>query len=322
MTPLFSRKKKGREDEQTILILDVENGSAASALVRISENGQPKMFGEIRTHTTLPMKRDAHKLSSDVEEAVETVLQHASEVAARVRNHPATFALGDIDSVVVFLAPPWGAPNLAEGKPAFLEGMKGFVKNALGRTVGETPTSFYTSAGSAAFATRALMSKEPCLVCSVTGEVSELMRMDEQGVVAHATFPSGLHSYLRTLRTHGGLSESEARSAVRLPHNEGRLREPSEVAAREFATHFKEAAREIMDDTPLIRVALIAPEHVSERLARALTEDASLQELFPQGGEVRPLRAHHATAHIAAHTESPDLHLLLGALFADHHSKF
>lgn len=317
MTPLFGKKKK-RAEERTVLLLDIENGSAATALLRLSPDAQPKLFGEMRTPTPLPMTRSGAILARDIEKAVERALRNAAEVAARIRQHPDAGALGEVHHAAIFMAPPWGAPNLAEGKPTFLESMKAHVRKALDRTFGhETPASFYTSAGSAAFGTRALMSKDPCLVCAVTGEVSELLLMDAQGVAAHATIPTGLHSYIRTLRTHGGLSEEEARSAIRLPHDAAHLREASRYAGAEFTAHFKDAARDILSGTDIMRVTIVAPEHSSERIARALVLDEGLQELFPNGGEVRTLRASHATPHIAAHAESPDLHLLLGALFVD-----
>lgn len=320
MTPLFGKKAHAHPDERTVLILDIENGSAATALLRLSPNEQPKLFGELRAYTPLPMTRSGETLSAEVEKAIQAVLRNAAEVSARVRNHKTASSLGHIDSIAVFMAPPWGTPNLAEGKPTFLESMKSYVKRATERTFGrQIPAGFYTSAGSVAFGTRALMSKEPCLVCAVTGEVTELLRMDKDGVAAHATVPTGLHTYMRTLRTHGGLSESESRSAMRLPHDASHLREPSRYAAREFAAHVHDAARDLLAGTEVMRVAIVAPEHSSERMARALVEYEALQELFPKGGEVRALRASHATPHIAAHAESPDLHLLLGALFVDSH---
>jgi hypothetical protein len=161
------------------------------------------------------------------------------------------------------------------------------------------------------------MTNEPCLVCAVTGEVSELMHLDGQGVRGHATFPSGTHSLVRTLRTHGGLSEAEARSAMRLPMDASAVREPFAAAAGEFARHFTDAAKELMSEGEVMRVMVIAPESSVEWFAKALSQDESLAALFPRGGQVRALRAHHASPHIAAHAEAPDIHLMLDALFVD-----
>lgn len=320
MSPLFSRRTNTKkEGERTALILDLENGSAGTALVRLSKGEQPKLFGEMRAYTPLPMTRSGATLQAEIERAAQKALRNAAEVAARVRQHAAASPLGEIDMVAVFMAPPWGSPNLEDGRPSFLESMASFVRKAIGSSFGNVPVGFYTSAGSAAFGTRALMTNEPCLVCAVTGEVSELMRLDEQGVAGHATFPTGTHSYLRTLRTHGNISEEEARSAMKLPSGAGHLKEASAYAAREFAAHFKDAAYSLMRPGELTRVVIVAPEHSVERFARALSDDQGLHELFPEAGEIRALRASYATPHVAAHAETPDLHLLLSALFVDSH---
>jgi hypothetical protein len=304
---------------KTFLLLDIENGSAATALVRLHPHEQPKLFAEMRAHTPLYSTVTGATLSAEVEHAVMRSLQNAAEVAARVRNHEAAHNLGTIDFVTVFLAPPWGTPNLADGKPTFLHSMQDFVRRNLGRFFGDKPVSFYTSAGSAAFATRSLVTSEPCLVCSVTGEVSELLHMDEEGVVGHATIPTGTHGFMRTLRTHGALSEAEARSAMRLPSDVSRLLEPSRAAGEEFATHFADATRDLLGGHDVRRVVIVAGESAAERIARALESHGQLAELFPHGGEVRALRTHHATPYVAAHAQSPDLHLLLEALFVDNH---
>ncbi len=305
--------------EKTILLLDVENGSAASALVRLS-SGQPKLFGEMRTLTPLGTRVTGTLLAQEIERAARAAIQNASEVAARVRLHPKTVPLGQVDEVAVFLAPPWGKPNLSDGKPDFIPEMVDYLRKELDQVVEKVPVSFYTAAGAAAFGTRALFAPEPCLVCSVTGEVSELMRMDGHHVQAHATFPLGSHGLLRTLRTHGGLSEEEARSATRLPFNSrGPAHEAFRSAAADFAAQFKDAAQELLGPGDVLRVRVIAHDPVSEWFAQALARDSSLGELFPEGGEVRAMRAHHLTPHIEAHAEVPDLLLLLEALFVDSH---
>ncbi len=81
---LFWGKKS---PDKTILILDVENGSVGSALVRLSPDKQPKLFGEARFNTPLGMSRSGEKLSKDIEEAAREALRNASEVAARIRTN-------------------------------------------------------------------------------------------------------------------------------------------------------------------------------------------------------------------------------------------
>lgn len=314
-------KSKKQDEARTVLIVDIENGSAASALLRLEPGKQPKLFGEMRALTPLSFSRSGAALASQVEQAVQKVLTNAAEVSARVRNSPAASVFGAVDAAAVFMAPPWGTPDLAGGSPVFLPGMQSQVRGAARSLFGDVPVSFYTSAGAAAFGTRALLTKEPCLVCAVTGEVSQLLRMDERGVRAHATVPSGLHTVLRTLSAHGGLSEEEARSAMRLPLQAPHVREPFGAAAAEFSGQIKETLRDMMQPGEVLRVTVVAPDAAAEWFARALSADESLAEFFPHGGEVRALRAHHAAPHVAAHAESPDLHLLLDALFVDSHAE-
>lgn len=302
---------------KTVLILDVENGSVGSALVRLTPDKQPKLFGEMRSHVPLGASVTGALLSSKIKKAAAGALRHAGEVAARMRLHPKTTTLGQVDSVAVFLAPPWGKPNLGRGKPDFMPEMSQYLRNELEAAFEDVPVLFYTSAGATAFCVRSLFAPEPCLVCNITGEVSELMRMDNEGVRAHATFPSGQNALLRTLRTHGGLSEHEARSAARLPFGTKHIREPFDAAAVEFAGHFKNAVKELLSPGDILRVRVIGAEPAGEWFARALAADESLAELFPDGGEVRALRSHHLTKHIEAHAEVPDLLLMLDALFAD-----
>jgi hypothetical protein len=315
MSSWFGSKKK--EKGKTILLLDIENGSVGSALVRLSPGEQPKLFGEYRSFLPIRMARSAHKLAEDVEHALVDSLRHASEVAARIRAHPKAGFLGQIEHVAAVLAPPWGRPDLAHGRPQFLDEMTGALARAAERTIGDVPVSHYTSAGVAAYGTRAIFAPEPCLSCIVTGEVSELLHMDEAGVRAHATIPLGSHSFLRTLQAHGGLSEQEARSAAKLPFGSPHIREASKAAAAAFSEQFKDAARELLRPGEVMRVRVLAAEPVGEWFARALSADPSLAELFPQGGEVRALRQHHLMPHLMGRTQNPDLMLSLGALFVD-----
>jgi plasmid stability protein len=223
-----------------------------------------------------------------------------------------------VDAIAVFLAAPWGTPNLADGQPTYIPEMSTYLRRELKNFFNETPVSLHTNAGVAAFGTQTLFAPKPCLVCSVTGEVSELMRMDGMGVQAHATIPSGTHSLLRTLRAHGNMTEEEARSMLRLPlETDHPAREAARAAALEFSTHFKDAAKDLLSPGDVLRVRVLGHEPVGEWFARALASNASIAELFPDGGEVRAMHSAHLTPHIEAHAEVPDLLLLLEALFVD-----
>ena len=103
---LFGGKKS--PTKRTVLILDVENGSVGSTLVQLTQNKQPKLFGEMRSHAPLGSRITGALLSADIKLAAANAIRHASEVATRVRSHPKIASLGRVVSIAVFLAPPWG----------------------------------------------------------------------------------------------------------------------------------------------------------------------------------------------------------------------
>ncbi len=315
MTPWFGRKKT--DAGTTVLVLDIENGSVGSALVRLTPDRQPKVFGEARILIPIAMARSGTSLQIEVDRALKEATIHASEVAARVRANAATAQLGDVLHIAAFLSPPWGRPDLERGRPFFLDEMSGAIRNRSAQTFGEAPVSLYTSAGLSAFGTRALFDNKPCLACIVSGEVTELLYLDDQGARAHATIPLGSHSLIRTLMTHGNLTEEEALSAARLPFGAGHVQEPSMHAAAHFAEQFKDAASDLLAPGEVSRIRVVASEPIGEWVARAITQGSTLDDLFPNGGEVSAMRPHHLTKHIAAHAAVPDTRLLLGALFVD-----
>jgi len=315
MVSFFGKKSP----DKTILLLDVESGSVGSALVRLSPGKQPKLFGEARFAAPLGMRRSGAQMAGAVEEAAREAVRHASTVAARVRADKKVSELGEVGHAAFFLSAPWGTPNLSEGRPHFLPSMTDALATEVARSFGYISSSLYTGAGAAAFGARATMGEEPCLVCVVTGEVSELMRMDKEGVVAHATIPTGSNNLLRTLQTHGGLSKEEAYSATQLAFDTPHTREPFKAAAAHFAGHFKDAAQALFLPGDVLRIHVVAAEPASSWFARVLSQDEELAELFPQGGEVRAVRPRHFSAHIAAHVERPDVMLMFAALFADNH---
>ncbi len=311
---LFGKKTP---QERTFLILDVESGSVGGTLVRIAQGERPKLFGETRVLLPVAFSLSGSTLAAQTEQAIKEVVQKLSELAARVRMHNEAASIGRVERGVVFFAPPWGKPNLESGTPEFIEDMQAKVRTAAESRLGRMPLNFFTSAGLAAFGSSSLFEPEPVLLYIVGGEVSELLHHDGAGVRAHATIPLGLHALLRTLRTHGGLSELEARSAARLPFTTAHLREPFSAVAQHVGAHFAPAARELLGDSQVSRVRVMGEGATAEWFARALASYEPLGELFPHGGEVRSLALRHLTPHIAAHQETADLRLMLASLFVD-----
>ena len=297
-----------RSSSKTVLILDIENGSVGSALVRLAPGQAPALFGERRIAVPLMDTRSAHNLSRAIEHAASESLLHQSEVSARLRHHAG--ALAPVSSVVLFMAAPWGTPNLAQGRPDFAPAF-----DALGSRIhslfGEVPTTLHAHASAAVHGLRtAYPQEERTLLLSVNGEVSELLQLEDAHVVGHATVPVGLGTVLRTLKSHAGQSEHEARSSMRLNTQS----EAAEAAAAHFAGEFKEVAHELFAGNGQGSVFVLAPEYSVEWFARSLAHQ-SIAELFPQGGVVRAMRSSHLTPHVGHHS-SADTHLLLNALYA------
>ena len=296
-----------RSSDKTVLILDIENGSVGSSLVRLSSGQAPALFGAHRIAVPLMDTRSAHSLSRAIEHAASESLLHQSEVSSRLRHHAG--ALEPVSRVVMFMAAPWGTPNLEAGRPdfapAFLE-----LEPRIHSLFGDVPTTLHAHASAAVHGMRvAYPHEERALLLSVNGEVSELLFLEDARVVGHATAPVGLGTVLRTLKSHAGLSEHEARSSMRLNTQS----EAAEAAAAHFAGEFKEAARELLSGQAAGSVYVLAQEPSAEWFARSLSH-RSLAELFPQGGTVRAMRPGHLSAFVAQHG-TPDTHLLLDALY-------
>jgi hypothetical protein len=301
---MFGKKSSDR----TVLILDIENGSVGSALVRLSSEFAPALFGEHRITVPLMDTRSAHSLARAVEHAASESLLHQSEVSARLRHHAG--ALAPVSRVVMFMAAPWGTPNLAQGRPDFAPAFEELAPR-IRSLFGDVPTTFHAHASAAVHGLRtAYPHEESALLLSVNGEVSELLLLQDARVVGHATAPVGLGTVVRTLKSHAGYSEHEARSALRLNHRS----EASDAAVAHFAGEFKQAARELFAGQATGSVYVLAQEPSAEWFARSLSH-RSLAELFPQGGTVRAMRPGHI-APFVGHHGTGDTHLLLDALYA------
>ncbi len=313
---MFGRKKP---EGKTVLVLDIESGSVAAALVRITPGERPGLFGETRSYLPLSMQRSGSQLTAQVNIALKDVLQKVSEIASRFRNAGAEAVqpMGVINKAVAFYAAPWGVPDLALGTPQFLPDALAGVRAVVESRFGKIQVLPYTTAGLGAFGQSALFGKEPEVLYIVGGEVSEMLHHDGVGVRGHATLPFGYHTLLRTLQTHGGLSELEARSAAQLPFSTPHLREPFMAAAAHLGGHATGTMRELLAGAPTTRVRVMGEEAAALWVSHALTSYEPLGELFPQGGELRSLRRSHMATHFAAHQPTPDLRLMLAGLFAD-----
>lgn len=308
---LFGSQKR---KEKTTLLLDVESGSVGAALAYSAPGQHPKLFGERRIYLQVPHSRNSAALAHDVEQATARVLGEVSEVASRLRQHPHTAHMGNVQSASVFFSAPWGVPNLLKGQPSFLDPLSRSLRGLLGAYFGSLPTHMHTHAGALVRGMRTLFeTEEPLLLCSVHGEVVELVLLKKGRVLGHATFPFGIHSLVRTLRTHAGMGEHESRSLIRLGTH---TPEPLVAAQGHFRELFREAGEPLFVGVPVGSVYVFTRGPEASWFARSLSHD-SLSDLFPEGGVVRVLNAEHLTPFVAAHAEKPDSALLLSALFVD-----
>ncbi|MBX4191989.1 hypothetical protein KW798_00700 [Candidatus Parcubacteria bacterium] len=300
--------------EKTVLVVDVESGSVGSGLVRLTDDA-PKLFGEHRAYTHVPAGRDSKVLLGLIDRAAGDTIAHASEVAARLRQHKSTNELGTVDSVSFFLAPPWGMPNLKEGKPSFFDGLKRVLHNYVDAHLGSIPIHFHTHAGAVVRGMNSLFNAPGyTLLISIHAEVAELILLKDGAVVGHGTMPTGLHSFIRTLRTHADVSDREARSILALGSHDS-YDEPLNSAADYFRDSFRSTGEPLFGGYPVGQVYVLAHgAGEADVFARALSHN-SLSDLFPGGGTIRVVKPQHFTPYMAAHSENPDLGLILNTLF-------
>lgn len=316
---IFGRKnRKGA----TILILDVENSSVGTALVRTSAQERPRLFGEMRVPTRFFHTISPTRLYNEATAAVNKALAHIMQVAARMRIH-APPAFGEISRVEVFISAPWSTLEL-EG-PSLPHPITQRIYNSVVAAVGPSvPVALHPFSMAPLYILPSLFPHEERLLIShVSGEITEVATLGHSTygsrVLGHATLPFGSNSIVRTLAAHGGLSGAEALSALRI-NNRG-AQTPVHESLRAIAIHLAEEFEHISE--PLSQAGglrsafVIAHEPVGEWVARALADHAHLSVLFPDGGAIRALGGNHLTPYFASHARRPDITLLLEALFVD-----
>ncbi len=299
-------------------MLDVENGSVGAGLVRLVPGALPKLFAQTRVPMPLARTRSAASLVRAAEVAALEALQHTSLVAARVR-HSKLHTLGDVSRAVVFLHAPWS--TLASTKrswnhePEMVHGLR----VALASTFGDIPATFRPFSTAALHTTNTLFEQQGSfLLCTITGEMAELLLVKDGNLEGRATIPLGSNLALRTLQSHTGMSQAEARSALLLAHDAPTLYpEPLSAAANHFSAAFRDAAREILD-TPVTGVLIIGTEPGGTWAAKTLSvasPPSTVPDPFAEDTVVRTLNARHIAPYIAAHAHSPDIALMVATVF-------
>jgi hypothetical protein len=316
MSSLF---RSGDSGEST-LIIDVENGSVASALAHFSQREQPRLFGESRVELPVMHSVSSEALSRQIDRALEAALVETGSEAARLRRDKSTARYGRVGSVKIFLHAPWTIA--VQGKNGISWSHEPSVRTQLYRCVGTVAdtalVSFEPFGRAAAHAVHPHVRGE-ALVANVTGEVLELILARNGHVLGRATTPVGLHTILRTLKSHAGLSVREAQSALALAHHAEdptyRYAQPLAAAINHFANEFSDVAQELLMHSDAQSILVLAPGNTADWFARALTTHPRTHALFPDGGVVRALRPRHFSTYLTAHAPEADVPLMIETMF-------
>ncbi len=301
-----------------MLLLDIESGSVGSALVHFAPEKKPKIFGQWRNRSALPTTRGASSLLETIIKTSNEALIRVSEVAARIRHGTAAPQFGEISRVAVILHPPWATIEVGDVLRSHAsDQLLNIFKNNISNYLGDTPVQFHPFGAVVAYGMNlqtlgaASASKNNTLVCSVTGEMCELLTVSNQGILGSATIPFGTHTLLRTLKTHGSISEHEARSALHLTH----LHEPLDAAAEEFGNTFCETLKDLLVSTTK-DVLVVGEKHSAVWVAKTLSSHGGVSALFPNGGSVRVLKPSSFSKSLDAGVDS-DIGLVLSSLYID-----
>lgn len=308
-----------KKQSKTVLLVDVENGSVGSALVRLTVGQPPKLFAESRVPFTFLPTRTAPMLLREVEKAAQHSLGQSSLVAARIRGNQTVAPAGHVEEAMLFFAPPW-ASLMPHGKDWKLEQAAiSVAARTVGDFFGHIPTQTHASGAALLRASNALFELPGIvLLCAVTGEVTEVVALSNGTLVGHATIPLGSNLLFRTLKTHGEYSLHEANSLLSLVRNHpasgAQYNEPLAAAAEHVSAHITKTAKQLSGEK-VQGLLFVAPDPLGEWFARAMASFPS--DAFHSNATVRALHPHHLMPHIAAHGTHPDVQILLEALFAD-----
>lgn len=304
-----------KQPHGSVVLMDIENGSVGVSLAHIRANEAPRLFAQNRIIVPLMDTRSASALVRAVAHAAHESLLQASEARTRMQNHTGT---PPVHKVVLFMAAPWGVPNLSEGRPDFSQTLLGAITPTVRALFGDIPIAVHAHASAIVNGMRALHPDErDALIVSVNGEVTELVLLRDARVAGYATAPVGAHTIIRTLKSHAHVTPEEARSALLLATRAAgasALAEALQSAATHVAGECAYAARELCGAQGQGDVFVLGHEPVGEWFARTLTKSA-LADVFSRGGTVRTIRAVHLNPYVEW-SGLPDAHLALSALYA------
>jgi len=308
---MFGKKKAA---SGTVLILDVESGSVAAALVDLSKP-TPQIISYQRQHLPLTQSRSGSDITRLLEKTLEHSLTHVAEVAARMRVHAPGHNIGRISKAFVFLSAPWGSPNLATGGPQYVPGIRQYIKEAIETACGDMPVSFYTSADAIVYGSRAIEKHIDTLAVALRGEMLELLLLNAGGTGAYSTVPLGSRSVLRTMQAHGALSGHEAHSMLTLAKHKGNLYyEPLLAAGRHLSDTFADGVQLLLPAGSATSIVVVGEQPLGEWFAKSIADNPRVSELFTEDSTVEALLPFHLEGRIGQGTVH-DPFILLETMF-------
>ena len=313
---MFGKKKA---TGNTVLILDIESGSVATALVDLSKQ-VPQIVSYQRQQLPLTQSRSGSDIIRALEKTLAHSLQHASEVAARMRVHAPEQGLGKVAKAVVFLAAPWGSPNLTSGVSQYVPGIRQHIKDSVETTLGDLPVSFYTAADALLYGSRKLDKQVDTIAVSLRGEILELLLLNELGVGGYSTVPVGSRSIVRTLQTHGAMSEHEAKSLLTLTkHKDDWYYEPLLAAGRHLSDSVAEGIELLLPAGNASSLVVVGEQPLAEWFAKNIADNPRVSNLFSEESTVEALLPFQLKGHIEQGTVHDPFILLETLLVGDNH---
>ncbi len=295
---MFGKKKASAAQGGTVLILDIESGSVATALVDMSK-AQPQIMYAHREHLPLLPSRSGSTIANALEKSLAHTLQRASEIAARMRLHSTEQPLGHVARVAVFLAAPWGSPDLVKGNSKFVPGIREYIKEKVEASFGTAPVSFYTSADALTHNHKVTGGGSDTVAVALRGELLELLFLSNDMVRAYTTVPLGSRSILRTLQTHGALSEHEARSMLRLQkHTSNAQYEPLQAASKHLSDAFVDSAALVLPLKSNATILIVAEQPMGEWFAKSIADNSRVLTVFVPESTVEAFLPYHVADHV------------------------
>ena len=127
----------------------------------------------------------------------------------------------------------------------------------------------------------------------------ELLLLNGGSAQAYSTQPLGSRSILRTMQTHGALSEHEARSMLNLAKHKSDLQyEPLVAAGRHLSDTFADGVELLLPAGTATSVVVIGEQPLGEWFAKNIADNPRMSNLFDTDSTVEALLPYQLREHI------------------------